>query len=372
MSIQVEAVLSTNSPSENEQIDIQPRTIPVGSCPVCGALDRQLAFRSPDRLHGTPGEFTYKRCLSCRTVFQDPRVTPEDLEHCYPKEYFTHAKVIQNTASPLSTAPDTGLRQIRNTIRHTIVAAVQGIPKRGLLGWIGRVLALSRVLRERAFFNYLPDELILRTPSKPRSLDVGCGAGALMLALRRCGWEVEGVEWDPIAANVARETTGRTVFDGDFRKISLPEQTYDMIVLQHVFEHLDNSLAALQRINDLLAPGGQAALFYPNPDSLGARLFRDAWYPWDPPRHLVLPSAYAIVTALNDAGLTLISIRTTARNAGIHFANSKTFRAGNAIIPSPPQVTGWDRITALLEKALICFGFKVGEELVVVFQKNRN
>ena len=67
-----------------------PRTCSVEECPLCGSQEAELLFRGPDRLHGTPGEFTYRRCGSCATVFQDPRVIDDDLHLCYPSEYLTH------------------------------------------------------------------------------------------------------------------------------------------------------------------------------------------------------------------------------------------------------------------------------------------
>ena len=45
----------------------------------------------PDRFCGVPGTFSYRRCRSCGSVFQDPRVLEEDLAICYPASYYTHA-----------------------------------------------------------------------------------------------------------------------------------------------------------------------------------------------------------------------------------------------------------------------------------------
>ena len=65
------------------------------------------------------------------------------------------------------------------------------------------MLARIRGLRERAFFELL-DELIPRETGAARALDVGCGAGHLMTVLAQAGWSVEGLEPDPLAAEVAR------------------------------------------------------------------------------------------------------------------------------------------------------------------------
>src|SRR5947209_6118006 len=84
---------------------VSPRTAAVGACPLCGSTTCSRMFRVPDRLHGVPGEFTYRRCSNCKTVFQDPRVVIEDTFLCYPGEYFTH-----QSPDVSSTTPQTGLR----------------------------------------------------------------------------------------------------------------------------------------------------------------------------------------------------------------------------------------------------------------------
>ncbi len=57
-------------PSQRDSADrAVPSLAAVGSCPICGAPDSDVFSRSPDMLHGVPGEFTYRRCASCRTVF---------------------------------------------------------------------------------------------------------------------------------------------------------------------------------------------------------------------------------------------------------------------------------------------------------------
>ena len=75
-------------PSERDRADrAVPRLAAVGSSPICRAPDSEVIFRSLDILPSVPGEFTYRRCVSCRTVFQDPRVIAEDIPLCYPDGY---------------------------------------------------------------------------------------------------------------------------------------------------------------------------------------------------------------------------------------------------------------------------------------------
>ncbi|MCI0562442.1 MAG: class I SAM-dependent methyltransferase, partial [Nitrososphaera sp.] len=222
----------TNSISANidflQTEPIAPRTALIGFCPLCGERFSDKLFTIPDRLHRTPGEFTYRRCRSCRTVFQDPRVIAEDLPLCYPKQYYTHSH--QASAATQSNQGDnltSGLhklywqRMIRDRLREAIKAEVQGQKLPGVWGRIGKISASSPLLRKRAFYGLVEDDFLPRTPRYPKALDVGCGAGRRMIELKKV-WDVEGVEWDPIAAEVARQTSKCYVWHGDFRQLDLP------------------------------------------------------------------------------------------------------------------------------------------------------
>jgi len=341
-----------------------PRLATVGSCPICGMRDSDILFRSPDRLHGVAGEFTYRRCVSCRTVFQDPRVIAEDISLCYPDGYYTHSTgdVAVGTRGE-EQASERRLRWLRNWMRKVIVGALLQPRHVTWRGSLGTVLARTRGLRERAFFGLL-DELIPRQTGAVRALDVGCGAGHLMVALARAGWAVEGLDPDPMAAEVARRTTGCGVTVGNLLTADLPAAAFDLVVLSHVLEHLDDPHAALRRLADLLVPAGRTVLIYPNPVGLGARLFQRLWTEWDPPRHLVMPPLSAICTAAHRNGLHPLSARTVTRSIR-GFAGSRCARAG--LTPTDAQACGGDKVLKNLSNLMVSLGLHVGEEIVVSF-----
>jgi SAM-dependent methyltransferase len=337
-----------------------PRTAPVGACPACGSPAADAMFSLPDRLHSTPGTFGYRRCRGCRTVFQDPRVLAADLELCYPDDYLPHAPPSAPSGDPRS------MSGVRDTLRNVIQARVRREPVAP--GWklAAPLLAASRRLREQAFYSLL-DELLPRAGRGQRALDIGCGAGKLMAELGRAGWQVDGVEWDAAAAATAARTTGRPVWAGDFRDVDLAPEGYDLILLNHVFEHLAEPRGALARIAGLLKPGGSAVLVYPNPDSLGARHFREYWFPWDPPRHLIFPTPGAVASLASPPDWSGVRVRTTARSAPYMFNNSRAYRAGRSTDWSPPS--RGDRLLGLWEGFLVAMGLPRGEEIVCTLRK---
>ena len=66
-----------------------PRTKPV-ACDLCGSNDSEPLFDAKDRLHGSPGVFTYVRCSRCGLVYMNPQIMPEDLAGVYPCDYGPH------------------------------------------------------------------------------------------------------------------------------------------------------------------------------------------------------------------------------------------------------------------------------------------
>ncbi len=42
-----------------------PRTLPLAGCPVCGSSDDRPFLEMPDRRHGIPGTYSFRRCEEC-------------------------------------------------------------------------------------------------------------------------------------------------------------------------------------------------------------------------------------------------------------------------------------------------------------------
>lgn len=343
-----------------------PRTVELGRCPICESEGAGLFFEGPDRWLGVRGWFVYRECSVCRTVYQDPQVVSEDLSLCYPAEYYTHAPV-ENVVPVRDAVGKRKISRLRDQLRRSIIASVQGMPIGGVSGGCGRILSRIRSIRERAYWGTL-DELIPRSAENRRALEVGCGAGFLLSELKNIGWEIEGVEIDPRAAEAARRNSGCFIRTGDFRDLDLPRSSFELIVMHHVFEHLSDPVGALKAIAELLAYSGSAVLIYPNRDALGARIFRRHWIHWDSPRHLVMAPGSALADAASRAGLTCISVRTTVRWAAKGFALSRAFRAGQ----THTEVKGIDRLLEFTERTMARCGLKVGEEIIVALRRSSN
>jgi SAM-dependent methyltransferase len=144
--------------------------------------------------------------------------------------------------------------------------------------------------------------------SSGRALEVGCGAGWMLCALRQQGWKVVGNERTFQGAVCASSMNNLPVFVGGLAALKL-EPRFDLIILFQVLEHLSDPLETLQQCAMLLKPGGSLVVAVPNLDSWQARLAGPSWYHLDVPRHLFHFSTRSLSTILELVGLTIHRIR---------------------------------------------------------------
>jgi len=163
-------------------------------------------------------------------------------------------------------------------------------------------------------------------PGRGRLLDVGCGSGELLEALRDDGWRVRGVEPSTRSAEIARTQRGLDVQTAAFDDAALPESSCDVVVLAAVLEHLHDPLAALTRARRLLTPGGLVAvLFLPRFDAPQARLFGPRWIGLDLPRHLYQFETRTFAAAAKAAELRVIATEPYSRRHSPAFWTASLF-----------------------------------------------
>lgn len=122
-------------------------------------------------------------------------------------------------------------------------------------------------------------------------LDVGAGDGALLDALAAEGRRALGLE---------RHSARADVLALELEEFGDPCAA---VVFWHSLEHLREAGAALSHAASILRPGGVIVVAMPNPASLQAEAFGDAWLAWDLPRHLVHVPAAALIARLEQLGL---------------------------------------------------------------------
>ena len=116
-------------------------------------------------------------------------------------------------------------------------------------------------------------------PGRSAILDVGCWVGFLLAEASGRGWdEAIGIEPSTFASSYAREQLGLDVRTEDLFTADLPLGHFDCVVMGDVLEHLTRANAALERVGELLRPGGVVALELPDAGSRVARLLGARWW----------------------------------------------------------------------------------------------
>ena len=121
-------------------------------------------------------------------------------------------------------------------------------------------------------------------------LDVGTGTGYFAAEMKARGWDVSVVEKNDSARRFAEKNFQLTAFPSidDFVKKHAPEhpETFDVITLWHVLEHIENLNDTAYQLVTLLKTGGKLVIAVPNCNSYDALKYGNLWAAYDVPRHL--------------------------------------------------------------------------------------
>jgi 2-polyprenyl-3-methyl-5-hydroxy-6-metoxy-1,4-benzoquinol methylase len=299
----------------------------VAHCPICGADRRGVLYeRLRDRtFFCAPGEWTLYRCEQCGSGYLDPRPTPETVGLAYAR-YFTHTKKERKRNEELSLlgrlrrALAEGYRNDRFGTRRQPALRIGAWLAYLLPGWRSRMEAQVR---------HLP-----RARPGDALLDIGCGDGAFLEFALEMGWKAEGIEMDPQAVEVARRR-GLTVHQGSVDSLRDRKESYEVITLSHVIEHVHQPLQLLQACLRLLKPGGVLWLETPNLDAAGHTRYGRDWRGLEPPRHLVLFTWASLRLLLKAAGFAS-AVPLPARPMAVDtFPPSEAIRRGEDPVSNP-------------------------------------
>lgn len=267
-------------------------------CIVCGGTEGKM-WEACEMMLGLRDAFNYFECGTCGCLQLDE--VPDDLGRYYPSGYYSFSP------SALPAGFRRNLRLARN--RYLLTGK----------GWIGALLAgLTRYPYEAVGFWFA------RNPRgvAARVLDVGCGAGALINDLAEVGYQSPlGV--DPFLPAPVTYPSAARVLCGDLADVA---GKYDLVLLNHVIEHVRDPMATLTQVRRLLAPGGECLVRTPLAGSRAWEDYRVDWVQLDAPRHLVIHSVDSMRRAADQAGLAISEIRFDSDE--LQFVGSELYRRG--------------------------------------------
>lgn len=120
-------------------------------------------------------------------------------------------------------------------------------------------------------------EVMLKIPHNDLSLlDVGCSSGAFISVAQAMGVTVTGIEPAEKSAKTAMEA-GLNVHNGFLEEIKFPEESFHVITVFEVIEHLKDPIALMKESFRILHPGGLVIIRTGNAGSWTSRYMGGRW-----------------------------------------------------------------------------------------------
>lgn len=259
------------------------------ACKICGEkIPEENRMFVKERMIGTEELFEYDLCNSCYTLqIVNP---PEDIKCYYADSYYSFLRkgnwpkeVLRRIASKIYCASfsDETLPGIKS------ICGKMSCALENASGYYG---SFWRQIREWA-------------PSKNvKILDVGCGSGTMIRDLANQGYtSVLGV--DP---NIEKDILYKN--GAEVRKCLLDEVngSFDLIMLHHSLEHMNNPIEIINAIKDRLSQSGVCIIRTPVIPCEAFKRYRENWYQIDAPRHYYIFSPESMRRMVESAGMHII------------------------------------------------------------------
>ncbi len=191
------------------------------NCPLCGQDANQFKDWFED------GSVKVAECGACHFKFLNPYVSPESMAEIY------------SSAESMTRANKKLSRYYEN----------------------------FETSETKKYFEYCVDVLGALTPPG-ELLDIGCGRGKFLQAAKDAGWKVTGLEPAKEHADYANRVQGFNVLNTSIEQAFLHQESFDVVTLWDVIEHLEHPKEILKKIFGAVRKGGYLLLATPNHQSL--------------------------------------------------------------------------------------------------------
>ncbi len=232
-------------------------------------------------MYGTHEEFKYILCSNCGCLQLSE--IPFDIQRHYPARYYSYSEVAEQSISPF--------KDILKRARLNYYLSPRGILGKILVNFVGDPI-LPKWIRTA------------QLKSNHKILDVGCGSGELLVALRGEGFtKLTGI--DPYINKDIIYKNGVSIFKKELTELN---HKYDVVMFHHSFEHMADPAAVLNSLRKILSASGRVIMRIPIVSSFAWRNYKTDWVQIDAPRHLYLHSLNSMEILANNSGFKIDQI----------------------------------------------------------------
>lgn len=289
--------------------------MPPTTCPLC-------SNPSP-RPYSDKKNYSLYRCGRCHLIFLWP--VPPHTSSLYGPDYFTGAK----------------------------------------LGFGYSDYEQDKLPMAKTFRRYL-QEIEVFKPDRGKLLDVGAASGFFLEQAQTSGWAATGLEISKYACQLAINNN-MPVRHGELQDNLFPPNSFDVVTMWDVLEHLPDPHSSLSIISRLLKKDGLLALNTPDSSSLIANLARQRWHLLIPPEHIYLYSRQALPLLLAKHDFQITSIKRIGKSYTLSYLFSILYGWRGAIT--------WKKLSARLKKSdlnnRISVPINLRDNIFVIAQKTK-
>jgi SAM-dependent methyltransferase len=219
--------------------------------------------------HCTHAEIEFLQCRSCQVIF--PREIPVEsaLPIIYPPNYYAFSETVR---------PNRIVKMVR--------------------GWMSRG-------KGRVYKAMVPT-------AEAEVIDIGCGDGRMLDILKAScspGWRYYGVDWSEQAVERVR-SKGYEARSGDVSRMDLSDWQgkFDLALMHQLIEHVRDPREVLEKVRQILKPGGILSVETPDIDSWDFHLLRKRfWAGYHIPRHWYIFNKRNFSDLAREVGFEVVS-----------------------------------------------------------------